>query len=78
VLDQKLNWFCLQDGDYIPLAADADGVVKSQVFPGLWLAEADLLAGNMQRVLAVLQAGLNSAEHLAFVQSLAEKLEQPG
>ncbi|MBW4550731.1 MAG: Uma2 family endonuclease [Aphanocapsa sp. GSE-SYN-MK-11-07L] len=78
VLDHKLDWFYLQDGDYISLFADADGIIKSQVFPGLWLVEADLLAGKMQQVLAVLQTGLNSAEHLAFVQSLAEKSDQPG
>ncbi len=28
--------------------------IRSQVFPGLWLAVDDLLAGNMGRVLAVL------------------------
>jgi Uma2 family endonuclease len=78
VLDQKLDWFCLQDGDYIALVADANGIIKSRIFPGLWLAEADLLAGNMQQVLAVLQTGLNSPEHEAFAQSLAKKLEQPG
>jgi Uma2 family endonuclease len=76
VLDQKLDWFHLQDGDYISLVADPDGIIKSRVFPGLWLAEADLLASNMQQVLAVLQAGLHSAEHLAFGQSLAAKLQR--
>lgn len=31
----------------------------------------DLLAGNMTRVLTVLQDGLNSPEHKAFVQQLS-------
>jgi Uma2 family endonuclease len=70
VLDQKLSWFHLQLGEYLELSADSEGIVQSQVFPGLWLAVTELLAGNMQRVLSVLQAGLQSPEHLAFVEKL--------
>lgn len=70
VWERKLDWFYLQDGEYVTLTADADGVMQSRVFPGLWLAVADLLAGNMMQVLAVLQDGLNSAEDHAFVQQL--------
>ena len=68
VLEQKLSWFSLQGGDYVSLTADADGVVKSRIFPGLWLAESALLTGKMQRVQEVLQDGLNSTDHAAFVQ----------
>ncbi len=70
VFEQKLDWFYLQEGEYVPLAVDQDGVIRSQVFPGLWLATNDLLAGNMARVLAVLQEGLAAPEHTAFVQQL--------
>jgi hypothetical protein len=38
--------------------------------PGLWLAVSELLTGNMQRVLAILQEGMQSPEHDAFVQKL--------
>ncbi len=72
-LDNQLNWFSLQNCEYIPLEADADGVIKSQVFPGLWLATPALLAGDMTKVLAVLQQGLNSKEHAAFVQQLSQQ-----
>ena len=37
-----------------------------------WLAVEDLLAGNMVRVLAVLQSGLAAAEHGAFAQQLSQ------
>ncbi len=67
VFEQKLDWFLLQEGEYVPLPIDQDGVIRSQVFPGLWLAVEDLLAGNMTRVLTVLQAGLASPEHMTFV-----------
>ncbi|MBW4613676.1 MAG: Uma2 family endonuclease [Desmonostoc vinosum HA7617-LM4] len=69
--ENKLDWFCLQQGDYISLAADANGIIQSQVFPGLWLSVADLLTGDMTRVLSVLQEGLKSLAHKAFVQKLA-------
>ena len=74
VLDRKVDWFCLQGSDYIDLLPDADSVIQSQVFPGLWLNVDALLAGNMTQVLTVLQAGLHSPEHQEFVQQLSKPL----
>lgn len=71
VLDQKISWFYLEKGEYLDLNADSDGILHSRVFPGLWLAVHELLAGNMQRVLAVLQEGLQSSEHSEFIQRLS-------
>lgn len=71
VLDRKLSWFNLQQGEYVELSADRDGILRSQFFPGLWLAVAELLAGDMQQVLTVLQAGLQSPECAAFVNKLS-------
>lgn len=76
VFDQKLDWFSLEAGEYVSLPMDAEGVIRSQVFPGLWLAVNDLLAGNMTQVLAVVQAGLNSPEHQAFLQRLQAGVEE--
>ncbi len=70
VLDRKINWFYLDKGEYLDLPTDADGIIRSRIFPGLWLAVAPVLAGNMQRVLAILQEGVQSPEHAAFVQKL--------
>jgi Uma2 family endonuclease len=75
VFDRKVDWFGWQEGEYISLPLDGDGTIRSRVFPGLLLAVEDLLAGNMVRVLAVLQAGLAAAEHDAFVQHLAQAIE---
>ena len=72
VFDQRIDWFSLQDGDYVSLMPDQQGVIHSQVFPGLWLDVPNLLAGAMQPVLAVLQTGISSAEHQTFAQRLAE------
>jgi len=68
VLDQTISWFYLEKGEYLDLPVDTDGIIRSRVFPGLWLAVVELLAGNMQGVLAVLQEGVQSPEHSAFVQ----------
>ena len=70
VLDRKISWFYLEQGEYIDLPVDTDGIIRSRVFPGLWLVVTPVLAGNMQRVLAVLQQGVQSPEHAAFVQKL--------
>lgn len=70
VLDGALDWFSLEESDYRPLPATEDGVVCSRVFPGLWLAVPALLQGELAVVLAVLQDGLRSPEHAAFVETL--------
>jgi hypothetical protein len=61
----------LQNSEYVSLEPDADGVIKSRVFPGLWLDLRALLAGEMTKVLVVVQQGLNNTEHADFVQRLA-------
>ena len=71
VYDNELDWFSLEAGEYILLQRDDEGIIRSQVFPGLWLAIPSLLSGKMTEVLAVLQQGLNSAEHQEFLQLLA-------
>lgn len=70
VTNSRLDWFCLQEGEYITLAPDADGIIRSQVFPGLWLAVSALLAGDMPQVIASLQTGFASIAHQQFVQQL--------
>ncbi|NEQ60326.1 MAG: Uma2 family endonuclease [Moorea sp. SIO4A1] len=71
VIDQRFDWFSWQEGDYVSLVADQEGIIRSQVFPGLWLAVSALLAEDMVKVMATLQAGLASKEHQEFLQQLA-------
>ena len=70
VFDQKLDWFHLEEGQYKSLPIDKQGIVRSLIFPGLWLSMRDLLSGNMRQVLSVLQGGLASKYHEEFVQRL--------
>ena len=72
VLDRQIDWFVLSKGRYELLPLAADGIYQSVVFPGLWLDPAALLAGDMARVLAVLQQGSQSPEHADFVNRLTQ------
>lgn len=62
VYDREFDWFYLNAGEYIKLEADETGVIRSLVFPGLWLAVSLLLSEQMQQVLAVLQFGLKQRD----------------
>src|SRR5262249_47215289 len=66
VLDRAVDWFLLHDGQFERLPPDADGVLRSRVFPGLWLDPAALVGNDLAKVLAVLEQGLASPEHAAF------------
>ena len=68
--EQDFRWYVLQEGEYELQSPDELGILYSQVFPGLQLAVTALLAGDMQRVLAVLQEGMGSEAHRLFVETL--------
>ena len=70
VYENQLDWFVLADDAYRPLTPDTSGLLHSQVFPGLRLAVEALLAGDVARVLAQLQTGIGTPEHVAFVERL--------
>jgi Uma2 family endonuclease len=70
VRDRQIDWFVLRQGRFERLAPGADGILRSEVFPGLWLDPEALVRGDLARVLAVLQQGVASPEHVAFVALL--------
>ncbi len=69
VREQQLRWFDLRAGS--ELTADADGIVRIRSFPGLWIDVAALLRED-RRLLTMLEQGLATPEHAAFVQALAD------
>ncbi len=73
VLDQELDWFVLRDGRYERLPVEETGLIKSEVFPGLWLDTAAMLRGDLAAAIESLKPGLKSAKHGAFVKSLAKE-----
>lgn len=71
--EQKLDWFSLQGGEYIPLQPDESGLICSRIFPGLDLAIAALLAGDLATVLAQVQRSMTTEAHQVFVEQLAQR-----
>ncbi len=71
VEDEAIDWWTLRDGAYHAVEPDpADGLLKSAVYPGLWLDKGAMLRGDVPAVLAALHLGLASPEHAAFVAKL--------
>jgi len=60
-----------QTGDDRTIVPDRDGVLRSQVFPGLWLDVQRFWQGDVAGVLATAQQGLATDEHAAFMAQLA-------
>lgn len=73
VLDRQFDWFVLEAGEFHRQTPDQDGILKSTVFSGLWLDPAALLEGKLAQVLAVLDRGIRTPQHAAFVAKLASK-----
>jgi Uma2 family endonuclease len=71
-LEGEIDRFILRQGAYERLSADAAGIYRSEVFPGLWLDAAALLRGELAAVLRVLQQGLTGDEHAALVRRLEQ------
>jgi Uma2 family endonuclease len=69
-LDREIDYFILHDGRYDRLAADASGIWRSDVFPGLWIDGKSLLAGDLATALNVVRQGLQSNAHGEFVTRL--------
>jgi Uma2 family endonuclease len=68
VYDHEFDWFKLNNGEYIRLEPDQNGIIGSQIFPGLWLDVNSLLTGNLARVFQVLQEGMATPEYQDFRQ----------
>jgi len=73
VFDSAIDWFVLRDRKYVPQTPDATGLIKSEVFPGLWLDVPAMLRHDLATVLKRLQEGIDSAQHRDFVAQLASR-----
>lgn len=71
IRQRQVQWFTNRDGRFIRVSSAADGVFRSAVFPGLWLDPMALLRGDSAAVRAVVEQGLATPEHAAFVRRLA-------
>ncbi len=70
--EQQVDWFILREGVYESLAPDAAGILRSELFPGLWLQPQTLWDGDLAALLAALQQGLASPERAAWLAQRAD------
>jgi Uma2 family endonuclease len=68
--DDAVDWWQLVDDDYRLIPTGADGLIRSHVFPGLWLDVAALLARDGSALLRALDQGMLSEDYRDFVQRL--------
>lgn len=72
VRESRVVWFTRPGGPksgFVELAAGTDGIHRSLSLPGLWLDAAALFRSDVPRLLEVLNLGLATPEHAAFVAS---------
>ena len=69
-LEQQTIWYRLNEGRYDLVQPEADGIIRSQTFPGLWFHPERFWGDDPAGLLATLQAGLASPQHAAFVAAL--------
>ncbi|CAN0497242.1 unnamed protein product [Discosporangium mesarthrocarpum] len=70
--DAAIDWFVLEGGEYVRLQADAEGLLQSRLFPGLWLSPERLLAQDLPALRDIVERGCRQDEHAAFVARLAQ------
>lgn len=70
--DGEIDYFALRAGEYVPIAPAEDKLLKSEIFPGLWLDRQAMLKRDMGAVTSALERGIASSEHADFVARLAQ------
>lgn len=68
VRPRKLFWFSLLEST--ELKPDEDGIIRSIVYPGLWIHQDGLLSDDSALMLQVLERGLSSDEHRRFLEQI--------
>jgi Uma2 family endonuclease len=67
---RRAVWFAREDEQFVELAPDEDGLLRSRVFPGLWLDADAFFRLDGRGVRSALEAGLAATEHAEFVERL--------
>lgn len=68
--ERRVEWRVLIDGSYRILQPDGQGVLKSRVFPGLWLSTEAFWTNNLKGLMDAVHQGLNSPECASFLAGL--------
>jgi Uma2 family endonuclease len=70
-VEEQFDWRMLSEGEFKLMSPDTSGILRSTVFPGLWLPLKAVLKRDGAAILACLDRSLSGAEHKAFVAKLA-------
>ena len=73
---REVVWRHLSRGRYREIGPDGDGLLRSRVFPGLWL-DPSALWSPKRRLRTAVEEGIRSPEHAAFVRRLAAQKQLP-
>jgi len=72
----RIHWFIRRRGRFRKLPPGPDGIYRSEIFPGLWLDPQALYGKDLVRLLKVLDEGLATPEHVAFLAKLTAASEE--
>ena len=72
VHQRQIDWYVNRGEGFELMLPAANGVLHSEAFPGLWLEPTALVRGDVNAVLALVQQGLSSQEHRAFLATLEQ------
>jgi Uma2 family endonuclease len=67
--DAAIDWFTLHEGRYEPMQP-VEGLLRSRLFPGLWLDPLSLLDTDLPRLLQTIDHGTSTPDHASFIQRL--------
>jgi len=68
--DGEVDWFVLERGAYVRQQPGSEGLLKSRVFPGLWLDVPALLRSDRRALRAAIERGAADPAHGPFVARL--------
>ena len=74
----RIHWFIRRGKRLVVLRPGPDGIYRSKVFPGLWLDPEAIFAPDLARRDEVVEQGLATPEHAAFVAKLARARDRAG
>ena len=69
--ERIISWFALHEDTYVALVSNEEGILQSQIFPGLWFDTNGFWKDDMPAVLATLQRGMASSAYRNFTESLS-------
>lgn len=69
--ERRAVWFVLHESSYEELQPDRDGILRSEILPGLWFNEPAFWRSDLATMLATVQQGMATPEHQRFVRALS-------